>query len=399
TVGHLYPDWFAAPLTDKEEEAVANAARFAGLRGRKKKEMARQDYERKMTAAFREMHRVLRPDGVLTVMFTHKQVEAWDTLATALIGAGFSIEASWPVHTESEHSLHQAKKNAAQSTILLACRKREEKGAAHLESSASHLAWWDDIAGEVRRVAREKAEAFSRMGIGGVDLYISTFGPVLSVISHHWPVYTSEVDEQTGRPRPLRPEIALDLAREEVVRLRKQGLLLGREVQFDPLTDWYLLAWDTFKAVQFPADEARKLALTLGLDLERDVIARRVVSKKSRDVVLLSPRQRRGRGKADPDTDTFATLLDAVHTAMLVYQEDGGAACKIFLKRTDLRNDGRFKAALQAMLQAVPRTRDRSGRFLRPEADLLEKLRVAFFEDIPAPPEEEAVAPEQLKLL
>jgi putative DNA methylase len=76
-----------------------------------------------MAAAFREMHRVLHPDGVLTVMFTHKRVEAWDTLASALIGAGFAIKASWPVHTESEHSLHQAKKNAAASTILLVCRK------------------------------------------------------------------------------------------------------------------------------------------------------------------------------------------------------------------------------------------------------------------------------------
>ncbi len=77
-----------------------------------------------MAAAFREMYRVLHPHGVLTVMFTHKRVEAWDTLASALIGAGFTIKASWPVHTESEHSLHQAKKNAAASTILLVCRKR-----------------------------------------------------------------------------------------------------------------------------------------------------------------------------------------------------------------------------------------------------------------------------------
>ena len=77
-----------------------------------------------MAAAFREMHRVLRDDGCLTVMFTHKQVAAWDTLASALIGAGFTVKASWPVHTESEHSLHQAQKNAAASTILLVCRKR-----------------------------------------------------------------------------------------------------------------------------------------------------------------------------------------------------------------------------------------------------------------------------------
>ena len=123
TVGHIHPELFRDELTNKDDEAVANAARFADA-GASRRELARRDYERKMAACFREMHRVLRDDGVLTVMFTHKQVEAWDTLATALIGAGFAIKASWPVHTESEHSLHQARKNAAASTILLVCRNR-----------------------------------------------------------------------------------------------------------------------------------------------------------------------------------------------------------------------------------------------------------------------------------
>jgi adenine-specific DNA methylase len=110
-------------LTPKDEEAVANSARFAP--SPKRKLLAKQDYERKMLACFMEMNRVLKADGVLTVMFTHKQVQAWDTLGSSLMRAGFRIDASWPVHTESEVSLHQAKKNAAASTILLVCRKRE----------------------------------------------------------------------------------------------------------------------------------------------------------------------------------------------------------------------------------------------------------------------------------
>src|SRR5690606_14951992 len=172
TLGHVYPEFFTDELTNKDDEAVANVARFAEL-GRKKKQLALADYERKMSAAFREMYRVLRDDGVLTVMFTHKKVEAWDTLATSLINAGFAIHASWPVHTESEHSLHQAKKNAAQSTILLTCRKRKE---------SSEPVWWDDIKGRVRQVARAKAEEFERQGIRGVDLYIATFGPTLAIL-------------------------------------------------------------------------------------------------------------------------------------------------------------------------------------------------------------------------
>jgi adenine-specific DNA methylase len=47
------------------------------------------------------------------VMFTHKKQEAWESLFNSLIQAGFKISATWPVKTESEHSLHQAKKNAA----------------------------------------------------------------------------------------------------------------------------------------------------------------------------------------------------------------------------------------------------------------------------------------------
>ena len=278
TLGSVYPQFFTGELTDKDNEAVANVARFEGVGRGNKRELAEKDYERKMAACFKEMYRVLHPNGVLTVMFTHKKVEAWDTLALALIGAGFAIEASWPVHTESEHSLHQAKKNAAASTILLVCRKRIDAG---------EQVWWDDIKGKVREVAREKAAQFHEAGISGVDLYLSTFGPVLSVISESWPVLTSEVDEKTGKPKSLRPETALAIAREEVIALRKQGLLLGQSVQFDPVTDWVLMAWDAFKAEQFPADEARKLALALGMDIEEDLVRqKRIITKKQNNIVM-----------------------------------------------------------------------------------------------------------------
>lgn len=380
SVGHLYPELFQDELTNKDDEAVANPARFASM-GSKKKVLAEQDYEYKMAAAFREMHRVLHPDGVLTVMFTHKRVEAWDTLASALIGAGFTIQASWPVHTESEHSLHQAKKNAAASTILLVCRKREQEN--------SEPVWWDDIQEQVRRVAREKAEEFSRQGISGVDLYISTFGPTLSIISQHWPVLTSEVDAKTGQPKPLRPEIALDLAREEVVRLRKQGLLLGRDVQFDPVTDWYLMAWDAFKAEQFPYDEARKLAIALGIDLDTTLMKqKRIAAKKGQYIIIQTPKERRKKGMVDDEITAFPHLIDAVHTAMMVYEEDGPGACNVFLMKTGYKNDGTFKSVLQAMLNAIPRNRIK-GIFVRPEAEVLENMRLAFFEDLIAPVEEE----------
>jgi len=249
--------------------------------------------------------------------------------------------------------------------------------------------WWDEIKGLVRATAREKAQEFQEQGIRGVDLYLSTFGPVLSIISENWPVLTSEADEKTGDPLPLRPETALDVAREEIVALRKQGLLLGRTVDFDPVTDWYVIAWDAFQAGEFPADEARKLAIALGLDIERDLVsAKRVITKKQQFVAFQLPTARRKRGMVDPELDYFDCWLDAVHTAMLVYEEDGAPACGRFLNRSGLRADGTFKACLQALLNAIPRTK-RKGKFLRKEAELLELLRLRFFEEDLEPPVEE----------
>jgi hypothetical protein len=379
TLGDWYPGFFDDELSNKDDEAVSNVARFAGIGGGKKKDLADQDYERKMAACFREMHRVLRDEGTLTVMFTHKEVSAWDNLATALIGAGFGIKSSWPVHTESEHSLHQAKKNAAASTILLVCRKREP---------SKDPVWWDDLKNKVRETARAKAEEFEKQGIRGVDLYISTFGPTLSIISEHWPVLTGDVDQKTGQPKPLRPDVALDLARQEVVDLRKRDLLLGRTVQFDRATDWYLMAWDAFKAEQFPADEARKLAIALDINLEEVLVkTKRIISKKQNFVVLQPPKARRKKGMVDPDLTAFDSQIDAVHTAMLVLEDDGSRACERFLRQARLLNDGTFKACLQALINAVPRTK-KKGKFIRPEAELLDKLRDAFFPDLQVPPEE-----------
>ncbi|MDQ7793821.1 MAG: DUF1156 domain-containing protein [bacterium] len=190
SLGGICPDLFGGELTPKGAEAVANPARSGSRR------VAGDDYRQKMTACFREMRRLLRPDGLLTVMFTHKRVEAWDTLAAALLEAGLGVRAAWPVRTESAHSLHQAGKQAAGCTVLLVCSRREGDGGAR----------WEDIQEAVRRAAREAAAGAS--GLTGVDREIATFGPALAVISAHWPV--------TVAGGLLSPGQALELAREAV---------------------------------------------------------------------------------------------------------------------------------------------------------------------------------------
>ncbi|MCB0053743.1 MAG: hypothetical protein KDE24_29835, partial [Caldilinea sp.] len=65
-----------------------------------------------------------------------------------------------------------------------------------------------------------------------------------------------------------------------------------RAITFDAVTDWYLMAWDAFQAEEFPFDEARKLALALGLEMADLLGPLKLVAKKSQSVVLQRPEQR-----------------------------------------------------------------------------------------------------------
>lgn len=395
TLGVVWPELFAEELTDKKNEAVANAALFADL-GRRRRELAAADYEAKMQAIFAECNRVLTDDGVMTVMFTHKSADAWDALGMALMEAGFTIEASWPVNTESAQSLHQARKNAAASTILLVCRKRD---------SAETGDYFEDLEPLVRAEARRSLTDFAAQGIGGVDLLLATYGPALSVISSRWPVYSSEADPISGRSRLLRPEEALDAARAEVARLQRNRLI-GREQSLDPLTDFAMVAWDTFKAVEFPFDEARRLALAIGgLDIE-ELRRAKVLEKKSGTVLLLSP-AKRARRDVDfeaglpgvyPEATGFTVALDGVHTAIYIADVDGLAAAKAFLDRAGLTSDARFLATMQGLVNAIPRTRVK-GEWVVPEAETLDRLSAAYFPDIELPQEPEMPSFEQASLL
>ena len=328
SVGDLYPGWFDSELVDKDAEAVANPARFEGAKAGQAREMATRDYLLKMRRVFREMRRVVKPTGSMTVMFTHRETDMWNALGLALLETGWEIGSSWPVHTESEHSLHIARQNAARSTIFLFCRPRA------LTQDASF--WTRDLQDEVRQTAAQRAREFQQSGIEGVDLYLSTFGPVLGVLSRHWPIVSEEVDRETGEPLKLEPEEALSIARREVFGLQRDGLLDGRSANWDPATDWYLLAWKSFGAREFSYDEARKMAMAHGTDADELRKRHRLLSRKGGSVALLDPSQREGRDHVNPDAVTFPRMIDALHTAMWVYDLEGDQACRQFLSGTRL---------------------------------------------------------------
>ena len=378
SVGDLYPGWFDSELVDKDAEAVANPARFEGAKAGQAKEMATRDYLLKMRRVFREMHRVVKPTGSMTVMFTHRETDMWNALGLALLETGWEVGSSWPVHTESEHSLQIARKNSARSTVLLFCRPRNQ---------GQDVSFWSrDLQDEVRQTARQRAREFLQAGIDGVDLYLSTFGSVLGVLSRHWPIVSEEVDRETGEPLRLEPEEALSIARREVFNLQREGLLDGRSANWDPATDWYLLAWKSFGAREFTYDEARKMAMAHGTDADELRNRHRLLSRKGSSVAMLDPSQREGRDHVNPNSVTFPRMIDALHTAMWLYEMEGDQRCRRFLQGAGLMTDSDFNSLVRAAINAIPRSRKYSRGevigFNVPEAETLENMRLSLFPDI-----------------
>lgn len=367
TAGLLYPQAFQDTLTDKENEAVANAAKF---RGRKlPKALATVDYQKRMADIFKECRRVLKKDGIMTLMFTHKASNAWDAIAKGLIEAGFVITASWPVHTEAESSLHIKEKAAAKSTIFLVCRPREANNEQR---------FWEDTEQEVRTAVKRRVEEFQAAGIRGVDLYLASFGPALQVVSSHWPLRRATALQKPARydeeifgafdPYAVSPEDALDEARKEVKRWRLGQLLqVNRQAHFDALTEFYILALDAFGAFRFPADEALRLARVVGLDFDRDLKGK-ILGVTSGDVELWNSGNR-ARLAADN-----GAMIDLLHQAASVAGQKNIAAADKLLEKAGAKADANFRGALESLLRVLPPVR--GGDF-----EIFSKIRAYSFGD------------------
>jgi adenine-specific DNA methylase len=358
TAGLIYPEQFQFTLTDKDREAIANPAKFAGQKGAK--ELAGLDYEERMAAIFAECRRVLKPDGIMVVMFTHKASGAWDALASGLVRAGFVITASWPVNTEAEGSLHIKEKSAARSTIFLVCRAREGR---HADADA---VYWEDVEPRVAEKVGARIGEFQAAGIGGIDLYLASFGPALQVFSESWPLTRGRpVTRPNGKskkgkvarpgdddPYAVRPEDALDAARREVKRWRMDQLAtVKRQHHLDPVTEWFVLAWDAFKAPRFPVDEALKLARVVGLDFDREV-KNHVCEVKSSDVTLWDSVIRQRKGKLGPVGGPV--VLDTLHQCAALGREQNTGVAQAALEEADLLNDATLMTALEALLNVLP---------------------------------------------
>jgi len=354
----IIPEFFNSTLTEKEDEAVANKSRFEGVESDElsKKELARREYERKMTDIFEEMYRVLNPGGIFTMMFTHKETEAWDTLTKALIESGFVVTASHPVNTENQHRVQQAGRNSADSTILLSSEKRD------LQRSEPTL--WEEVRKDTQVRAQEKVKQLESQEaeFTKVDMMLASFGPTLEIFTKNYPV----VDD-TGEE--VSPQTALDEARGAVRDYLIEQYLNEGIRDVDAKTEWYVLAWFVFEAQRFPYDEGRRLAVGVGENVDSLKKENRMWRTKSGDIVLRphgdrvqdvnkAPENRSGRKPVDPDSLSFSTALDKVHAAMHIYDAKGATEAWNWMNDRNCGSDPSFKATLEGLLRVLPHDHD-----------------------------------------
>ena len=367
TAGHVFPELFRRHLTDKDNEAVANPAKFRDQKGAGA--LAGRDYQERMASIFAECRRTLKPDGVMTLMFTHKATGAWDALTKGLMEAGFAITASWPINTEAEGSLHIKNKAAANSTVFLVCRPRSG------DFEAEQDLYWEDVEPRIAKAVRTRVKEFQVAGITGVDLYLASFGPALEEFSRHWPLKRGtprEIPEERRRrsqqllfeeewdPYAATPEDALDAARREVKRWRLEQLThLKANADLDAATAFFVLAWDAFKAPVFSYDEALRLARAVGTDLDKDIV-HRLAEKKGSDILLWDSAQRAAKGTLGP-VDGSRGMIDAIHHAAHTARVRSLTAAQEMLAKAQVNQEPRFFAALEAVLEILPMSRAFTG--------------------------------------
>ena len=317
-----------------------------------------------MASIFAECRRTLKPDGVMTLMFTHKASGAWDALTKGLMEAGFAITASWPINTEAEGSLHIKNKAAANSTIFLVCRPLTDDR----ESTDQDL-YWEDVEPRVAQAVRERVEEFQAAGIAGVDLYLASFGPALEEFSRHWPL-------KRGTPREIPEER----------RRRRQQILFDEE--WDPYAATPEDALDAAGArgqtVASGAIDASEGPMPISIPPRRfssslGTLSMRQCSPTTRHsgspvplvsiLITTSPRgslkrraaiscsgtvpHRAAKGALGP-VDGSRGMIDAIHHAANMARVRSLAAAQEMLAATLVDQDPRFFAALEAVLEVLP---------------------------------------------
>ena len=192
-------------LQDKEFEIIVKKG------GSKNRDHRTQEhYDTLIAQAFKAAATVVKPDGVVTIVFGHGDPDVWHRLLTAVSVAGLVLTGSWPARTEKGGKVGFSN---IETTLTLACRPAPQ------HRPPGRLA---DVDAEVRREIIERIPLWDAAGLALTDQLMASAGPAMEVVGRY-----SEVLDKQGAPVAL--DRYLPLARrfvEEAADIRIDSLPL-----------------------------------------------------------------------------------------------------------------------------------------------------------------------------
>ena len=319
---------------------------------------SRAAYEDGMFRVFRNCLGMLNNDGRLVVVFANKQPEAWETLVSALIRAGFVVVASWPIQTEMQNKVAGGVRLS--SSIWLVCKKRPQ---------TARPGWDRKVLAEMQVNITERLRDFWDAGIRGPDFVWAATGPALEAFSKH------PVVKQTDSPG-ARLTVAEFL---RYVRRMVVGFVVSRlfreegaaAEELDDPTTYYLLHRNDFGLAPAPAGACILYAVSCNVsDTELagrlDILIRgqrnasaqgggggNAAGARTGSQVRLKPWNRRvAKDLGEPTTDgKVPPLIDCVHKLMRLWKTGEQSRVDAYLESRGLWRHELFARVVQALIE------------------------------------------------
>lgn len=366
----LGPKW---DMDAGDGELIDEPSRFGGDGTR-----SRAAYEDGMGRSFAAAAEALRPDGRLVIVFAHKNPDAWETLVTSVIRAGFVVDGSWPIQTERTARSRSLSGSALSSSVWLVCKKRPV---------AARPGWDNIVLEEMRHKITTRLRRFWDDGIRGPDFVWAATGPGLEAYSKH------PIVKKANEPgKLLEVHEFLRQVRRMVVDFVVGRVLTGGEgseetAGLDDITTYYLLHRNDFQLGDAPAGPCILYAVSCNLSDkaladDHDILARAGGQEPADEDVELedalgedpeegtgsklrlkawTQRRRKSMGYEGPNGRP-APLIDQAHRLMHLWKAGDVTEVDEYLDEHGLRSNVLFHHLVQALIELASHDRDREER-------------------------------------
>ncbi|MCG9128543.1 DUF1156 domain-containing protein [Candidatus Poribacteria bacterium] len=287
SIGQLYPDFFSKCLTPKVTEIVAYGHRDGGL------DAGMRFFEDNLSCAFSEIHRVLKPNGIAVIVYAHKSTEGWETMINALLDSRLVITGAWPIDTEMKSRYVAQNAASLASSIYMVARKTERVT----------YGIYQDVKQELEEYLKQKLFTLWEWGFSGADLFIASIGLGIEIFGK----YESIIDDDDDL---IRADRMIEDIREILERFAgNQTGLAGTQ-----LTRFYLRWREEFGETTVIFNDARELALSLGIELTDEWGEESFIQQDKTNVKVLGPQAR--------ELDTLYEsneLIDLLHQVLILW--------------------------------------------------------------------------------